>query len=98
MSVIADFGHEKRPIRGSRRHRGHRDERVGRRTASTVAYLLRTLAARGLDVPLLEEFPGHGARDLGQHRSRTMKRSSRQCAFIGLIAVSGSSPASAVRL
>ena len=50
MSVIADFGHEKRPVAGAAADIVERGMIVGLRTGSTVAYLLRALAAQGLDV------------------------------------------------
>jgi hypothetical protein len=75
MSVIAHFGHEKRPV-------------------ANLAYL-QPLAAQGL-------VPEHRGRSRFRHpaqrRSRTMKRASRQRAFTGLTAVSGSSPTSAAHL
>ena len=50
MSVIADVGHEKRPGAGAAADIVERGMIVGLRAGSTVAYLLRALAAQGLDV------------------------------------------------
>ena len=59
----------------------------------------RDTASRRAALISLPEYRGRSRfRRPGQHDSRTMKRSSRQCALVGLIAVGGSSPTSAVRL
>jgi ribose 5-phosphate isomerase len=50
ISVVAGFGHEKGVVAGAAADIVERGMIVGLGTGSTVAYLLRALAARGLDV------------------------------------------------
>jgi hypothetical protein len=76
MSVIAHFGHEKRPVANAG---------VPPAAGAAGPRSLNIEGDRGSGIP-------------GQRRSRTMKRASRQRAFTGLTAVSGSSPTGAAHL